>query len=329
MIIPNWNGRHLLARCLAAIAEQTWRDFQVIVVDNGSTDGSVEWLKENCPSVEVIVNQDNRGFAAAVNQAVQASSGPYVATLNNDAEPEPGWLEALVQAIECDERVGMCSSKMLFADRPEMINSTGICVDRVGIVWDRRIGELDTNDEQEPVQVFGACGGAALYRRAMLDQVGGFDQDFFAYLEDVDLAWRARLAGWRGLYVPAARVLHRYSATGGEDSPFKNFYLGRNKVWLIIKNYPLPVGLLYLPLVWLYDLGTLPYRKLFRGDWSAVWGRWSALRHWRVAWRKRHLLPDQASHSRWPDGMSPIISLGAIHTRLGRIVQRSAVETRS
>ena len=143
----------------------------------------------------------------------------------------------------------------------------------------------------------------------MLDQVGLFDEDFFAYLEDVDLAWRARRAGWRCLYVPAARVLHRHSATGIEGSPFKSYHLGRNKVWLIAKNYPFPAGLAYLPMAVFYDLGTLPCRNMLHGDLSAMRGRVDALRGWRVAWSKRGRVGG------WPVQMSPLTGLGRVHQR--------------
>ena len=323
VIVPNWNGRHLLVDCLSALSAQTWQDFEIIVVDNGSTDSSVSWLREHRPSVRVVANLENLGFPAAVNQGIRASDAPYVATLNNDAQVEPGWLAALVEAIESDARVGMCASKMLFVHSPEMINSAGVCIDRACMAWDRLGGEPDTNRETNPVQVFGACAGAALYRRVMLEQIAGFDEDFFAYLEDVDVAWRAQLVGWRCLYVPAARVLHHHSATSIEGSPFKNFYAGRSKVWLIIKDYPFPVGLLYLPLIVLYDLGTLPYRQMLRGDWSALRGRWNGLRHWRTAWRKRRWLPGHTSPSRWPEAMSPLASLWEVQFRMRRFARRT------
>ena len=133
VVIPTWNGRHLLDGCLAALGAQTCRDFEIVVVDNGSTDGTVAWLQEHRPDVRVIANAENRGFAAAVNQGIRASNSRYVVTLNNDAEPDPGWLAALVAAADSDPSVGMCASKMLFAERPLIINSTGICVDRAGI----------------------------------------------------------------------------------------------------------------------------------------------------------------------------------------------------
>jgi len=141
IVIPNWKGRSFLAPCLHALERQPFTDYVVIVVDNGSRDGSVEWVKRNYPRVQVIANEENRGFAAAVNQGIRVSHSRYVATLNNDTEAKPRWLEALVEAAESDPRVGMCASKMVFADRPGVINSRGISLDRAGIAWDRRGGE--------------------------------------------------------------------------------------------------------------------------------------------------------------------------------------------
>lgn len=287
VVIPNWNGRHLLGRCLGALVAQTWRDFEVVVVDNGSADDSVAYLAERFPAVRVIANAENRGFAAATNQGIRAGESRYVATLNNDTEVDPGWLAALVAAMERAPDVGMCASTMLFADRPGVINSTGIAIDRVGIAWDRRGGEPDNPAATLPEEIFGPCAGAALYRREMLDAVGLFDEDFFAYMEDVDLAWRARAAGWRCLYVPQARVLHHHSATGVEGSPFKSFHLGRNKVWLLAKNYPLRRLWRHLPLVVLYDGAAVLFALLVRRDLHALRGRLAGLRGIRQMWHRR------------------------------------------
>jgi len=277
VIILNWNGQHFLERCLKSLLTQTFQDFEIVLVDNGSEDGSVPFLEEHFPQVRVIINQENLGFAAANNQAIRATDSEFVATLNNDTEVESNWLEELVRAAETDGRVGACTSKMLFAHQPGMINSTGIALDRAGIAWDRRGGEQDDPAETEIVKVFGACAGAALYRRAMLDEIGLFDERFFAYLEDVDLAWRAQWADWKTLFVPTARVLHFHSGTGGEGSRFKNWHLGRNKVWVITKNYPWPQILWYLPIIVLYDLGSIPYTLIWRGDWGPALGRLAGL----------------------------------------------------
>jgi GT2 family glycosyltransferase len=290
LVILNWNGKRFLERCLQSLVAQSYRDFEVVLVDNGSTDGSVSFVSERFPQVRLIANRENRGFAAANNQAIRATDSEFVVTLNNDTEVAPEWLGELVGAADADPSVGACASRMLFADRPHMINSAGIALDKAGIAWDWRGGEGDDLQEREPVEVFGACAGAALYRRSMLDEIGLFDEDFFAYLEDVDLAWRAQWAGWCTLSVPTARVLHYHSGTAVEGSPFKNRLLGRNKVWLIAKNYPRPQLLWHLPLILLYDAGSLPYTLIVRGDWGPLRGRVEGLSAVRGALRKRRMV---------------------------------------
>jgi len=287
VVIPNWNGGALLAVCLETLSHQTFRDFEVCVVDNGSTDGSVAYLAQHFPCVRVIANAQNLGFAAAVNQGIRAGQSRYVAVLNNDTEVAPDWLAALVSTAERFPDAGMFASKMLFANDVQVINSTGVCVDRAGIVWDRRGGEIDDDREVAPVEIFGPCGGAALYRREMFGVIGLFDEDFFAYLEDVDLAWRACTAGWRCLYVPQACVLHRHSATGKEGSPFKSFHLGRNKVWLMVKNYPFRALWRYVPLLVFYDMMAVLFMLAVRGDVHTLRGRWAGWLQLRRMWRKR------------------------------------------
>lgn len=295
VVIVNFNGERYLERCLTSVLAQTYPSFEVVLVDNGSTDGSVALVREQFPSVRVIAAGENLGFAKANNVGIRATDSPLVATLNNDTWVEPDWLEQLVRVMESDpqacaersRRIGTCASKMLFAHQPDIINSAGVCVDPVGIAWDRLGGVPETADVEEPMDVFAACAGAALYRRTMLDDVGLFDEDYFIYLEDVDLSWRSQLMGWRTVYVPQARVYHVHSGTTQEASPFKNYHLARNKVWTVIKNYPSPHFWLYLPLILLYDVGTILYTLLVRGDTSALRGRLAAFRRLPEAWRKR------------------------------------------
>ncbi|MFN3705145.1 MAG: glycosyltransferase family 2 protein [Thermoflexales bacterium] len=292
VVIPTARGRRWLPTCIAALRAQTFRDFEVVVVDNGSSDGSAAWLAAQ-PDVRVIRNASNLGFAAACNQGIRAGDAPFVALLNDDAQPEPQWLEALLRAMREPQalvagvqpaQVGACASLMLFADRPGVVQSAGIAVDRAAIAWDRLRGyPADCAEAQRPREVFGASGGACLYRRAMLDAVGLFDERFFAYLEDVDLAWRAQRAGWRCLYVPQARVLHYTSATSGEGSAFKNRLLGRNKVWLAAKNARLRDA----PIIALYDLAAVVYAGIVRGEWSHLAGRLEGMRRIQEFARRR------------------------------------------
>lgn len=272
VVIPTWKGRAWLPDCIASLRAQTLPQAEIIVVDNGSRDGSAGWLAAQ-DDLRVITNPKNIGFAAAANQGFRAATAPFIALLNDDTRPDPRWLEALVQPMLADERIGACASLLVFADRPATVQSAGIAMDRAAIAWDR-LGGCPVAEAQQPGEVFGASGGAALYRRAMLDEVGLFDERFFAYLEDVDLAWRARTAGWRCVYVPVALVYHVTSATSGEGSPFKKQLLGRNKVWLVAKNAPLHD----LPLILAYDLAAVLHAGLARGDWHHLVGRLRGLR---------------------------------------------------
>ncbi len=288
VIIPNWNGRQLLTECLAALRAQTFRDFEIIVVDNGSHDGSLEWLLDHAPEVIVIRNEVNLGFAAANNQGFQAARAPLIVALNNDALPEPDWLQVLVETAERETWAGMLACRILRRDPAGVIDSLGIEVDRAGVAWNRAWGRPYTDRlVNTPCEVFGPSGAAALYRRALLDQIGLFDEDLFAYYEDVDLAWRAQWAGWRCLYVPGAVVHHVHSATSKLGSPFKARLLGRNKWWVIAKNYPFASLWYYLPAMLLLDLGAALVTSIRGRHVAALQGRWAALRGWGKIWRKR------------------------------------------
>ncbi|MBN1937161.1 MAG: glycosyltransferase family 2 protein [Anaerolineae bacterium] len=287
LIVLTWNGLANLQHCLPSVFFQLGADDQLVVIDNGSTDDSLAWVATHYPAALLIRNETNRGFAAAVNQGIRATDSEFVVTLNDDTLVAPGWLDALLEAAQ-DERMGMCACKMLLAGDPTRFDSAGIEVDRAGIAWNRWFGEpVSAHPVAAPQEVFGPCGGAALYRRSMLDQVGLFDEDFFAYYEDVDLAWRARHAGWQCLYAPAAQVTHAHSATGNRVSGLKRYHLGRNKWWTILKNYPQPQLWLALPIILAYDLaaalgGCIHDRRL-----DALRGRRDAFRQWRRFWMKR------------------------------------------
>jgi GT2 family glycosyltransferase len=292
VVIPNWNGVALLPACLDALRAQTYRDHSVVVVDNGSHDDSLAVLARY-PEVRVLRFGRNRGFGAATNAGIRATASPYVATLNNDAIPGAGWLAALVAAAERDPAVGMCASRMVFAGQPDVLNSCGIALDRTGIAWDLLGGE-PVGADRDLTEPFGPCAGAALYRRAMLDAVGLFEERFFAYLEDVDLAWRARRAGWRCRYVADAEVAHHHSATAGEGSATKRYLLGRNKVWLVARNYPAAQLWRWLPLVVAYDAAAVGYALVARRETAALRGRLAGLAGLPAALRDRQRLQSQA-----------------------------------
>lgn len=273
VIIVNWNGRHYLECCLVSALRQTYPDYEVVVVDNASTDGSVAFVQSRFPEVRVLAQAANMGFAAGNNIGIQATRGPYIATLNADTEAEPGWLAALVAGMEAAPDIGMCASKMLFLNDRGRIDSTGIAIDRAGIAWDRDGGRRDKEAGLSPDEVFGPCAGAALYRRTMIERIGGFDERFFYLYEDVDLAWRARLAGWRCRYCPEARVYHVHAGAGTEGTPLKRYLLARNRVLTLIKNYPRPQWLAYAPLILLYELLAVGYALIARQDIHALRGR--------------------------------------------------------
>lgn len=293
IIIPNWNGKRHLETCLPAVFAQTFPHFEVVLVDNASTDGSVELVKGRFPQVNLIVNESNLGFAAANNIAIRATSAPYVATLNNDTQVEAGWLSELMRVIASDPGLGMAASKILYMKPPHLIDSSGIGVSRAGLAWNRCNGTQDDPLEVEPYEVFGPSAAAALYRRAMLDEVGLFDEAYFAYYEDTDLAWRARLMGWRCLYVPTARVYHAHSATSRYGSRFKRYLLSRNELWTILKNYPSPDLWLRLPEILFFDLFSMTYRMILERSWSPVLGRLAALGCLRPMFHQRQVIQKQ------------------------------------
>ncbi len=242
VIIVNWNGRDYLEDSLRSVERQVFRDFEVLVVDNGSEDGSVRMIREQFPWVtEIIENRQNLGFGVANNQAIERARGRYVVLLNNDTEVEPGWLGALVTAAEADSSVGMCASKILNFDRRDEIDNTGHLIYPDGLNRGRGRLETDRGQYDEAREALFPSGCAALYRKDMLDEIGLFDDTFFAYGDDTDLGLRGRLAGWGCVFVPEARVYHRYSATTGQYSPQKAFLVERNRVWVAVKTLPLPM----------------------------------------------------------------------------------------
>ncbi len=240
VIIPTWNGAHHLTVCLDSLGRQDCGPFETIVVDNGSTDGTRD-LMAAYPAVVTIWLPANIGFAGAVNAGIDRARADVIVLLNNDTEVEPGWLAALVRGLEAAPGAGMATSKVRLFDRRETLHTTGDTVDRAGQAANRGVWEVDRGqfDGDDARWVFGASGAAAAYRRAMLDDVGVFEARFGSYYEDVDLAWRARLRGWRCVFVPDAVVYHKLSATGG--GPVASYHVARNRAWTIQRCYPSPL----------------------------------------------------------------------------------------
>jgi len=236
VIIPNWNGAHLLPTCLNSLRRQSCGGREIIVVDNASTDGSLELLARDYPDVHVVDLPRNAGFTGACNAGIRKSSGEFVALLNSDTEADEHWLEQVVAAFERHPEAGLIASKMFLFDRRDTLHTAGDFVRLDGTPGNRGVWQRDEGQFDREEYVFSACGGSAAYRRAMLNEIGLLDEDFFFSLEDVDLAWRAQLAGWKCVFAPQAVVYHKLAATGG--GPTASFYDGRNMIWVIAKNYP-------------------------------------------------------------------------------------------
>jgi len=257
VIILNWNGKKFLQECLDSLGAQTYRDFETILIDNGSTDNSAAFVQELYPWVRLVALPENTGFSGGNNRGLAECRGDYIVTLNNDTKVEPEFIAELVKVAESDSAIGMVAAKMLNFYETGRIDSVGIRVTTAGLGVNRGVGETDRGQYDAAGEVFGACAGAALYRRAMLDEVGFFDAAFFAYYEDTDLAWRARLAGWRCVTAPGAVVYHVHSATSGRMSPFTVYQVQRNKWYTIIKNWPASILLKRIPLIATFDLAAL------------------------------------------------------------------------
>ena len=256
IIVLNWNGRRWLEGCLGALGQQTGRAFEVVVVDNASTDGSVELVRERFPQCQVVALDANLGFAAGNNAGARGATGPYLAFLNNDTEVEAGWLNALVEAVERDPRTGLVSSQVVFMDRPDVIDSAGDGYLRCGGGFKHRHGQPAVRHTGDG-EVFGACGAAFLIRRELFETLGGFDEDLFMVYEDVDLSYRARLRGARCTYASAARVRHAGSASLGRVSDRAVYYGQRNLEWTWLKNSPRSILWRSLASHLLYDLAGL------------------------------------------------------------------------
>lgn len=246
VVIPNYNGIKYLSDCLKALEEQEAGspEFTVLVVDNGSTDGSERQLAELWPDVQKIFLKENTGFCHAVNVGIQASETPYVILLNNDTKVKSGFIKCLYETIQRDNKIFSVSARMLMWDRPDLIDDAGdrYCV--LGWAYSRGKGKAAARYDKA-VEVFSACGGAAIYRKSVFEEIGYFDEEHFAYLEDLDIGYRARIHGYRNFYEPSAKVLHFGSAsTGSRYNERKTILSSANNVYVIGKNMPL------LQLIW-------------------------------------------------------------------------------
>ena len=280
IIIPHLNGRHHLDDCLQSLRRQTWRDFEALLVDNGSTDGTQDYVAENYPEVKLIQLPENRGFTGACNAGWQAARGEIIILLNNDTEADPRWLAEVMAAFDRHPRAGSIASKMLLFDRRDHLHTAGDFYRMDGIPGNRGVWQADMGQFDQEEMVFSACGGSSAYRRALLDEIGFLDDDFFFSCEDVDVGWRANLAGWEVWYAPTAVIYHKLKATGGAVTG--SYYDGRNFLYLIWKNYPASLlrqngrliarAQLNITKEALQNWRGEAARARLRGQWAGLWG---------------------------------------------------------
>lgn len=287
VVIVNWNGEGILNRCLQALKAQTFQDFELILVDNASTDKSIDSVEEFWPEVQLIKLERNLGFAIANNIGARQARGQWLALLNNDAFPAPDWLEQLVSAGRRYSESAFFASKLIKVSDESNLESTGDIYHVSGNAWHRDYNQPEGEAIKEEGEVFSACAAAALYNRQIFEKVGGFDEDYFSHLEDVDLGFRLQLQGYSCMYVPSARVLHVGSASFGQESDLTVYQVHRNTVWTFFKNMPTHQLWKYLLAHLISNVVFLIYYSL-RGQWRAIWrAKFDAFRQLPLIWRKR------------------------------------------
>jgi GT2 family glycosyltransferase len=287
VVIPNWNGRAFLPACLGALGNQTYRELEIVLADNHSTDDSVAFAREHYPNVKVVGLDENFGFARAMNAGISASEGEYIACLNNDTEASPQWLSELVACMERHPNAAAIASKMLDQRRPGLLDGAGDIMTRYLRAYPRGRGEQDAGQYDEELEVFGASGGASLWRAEALHEIGLFDEDLFAYYEDVDLSFRARLAGNECWYAPRAVVLH---AGGGTSTPaegkFTHYHAVRNRWSVIVKDAPSALLWRNAPRIAIAELFSL-VRAARERKLRLVFSAYRDVLHHLPAWRRR------------------------------------------
>ncbi len=297
VVIANHNGERHLPVVLSALRAQSFGDFEVIVVDDASRDDSALLVERDFPEVRLIVNRANAGFAVTCNTGAAAADGRYVVMLNSDTEPAPQWLEALAVACVQNPAAAAVASKMLLFDKRTVLHTTGDTMGRDGLAHNRGAWERDNGQYDAGRAIFSACGGAAAYRRDIWQALGGFDEHFWMYLEDVDYGFRAQLAGFGSAYAPDARVYHHLSGSSGDV--MASYYVGRNSLWVIAKN--MPSGLL-------------------RANWAAIAGA-----QLRIAGDALRAIQGKAARARLRGQVAGLLGLGTALVQRKQIQQARAI----
>jgi len=263
VIIANWNGKHHLEECLDSLSKQSFKAFETILVDNGSLDGSIEFVEKNFSAVKIVRLDKNEGFCRGNNIGLQHARGDFIALLNNDTLVEMHWLEELYKAMTKHSHVGICASCIVNYYFPDILDTAGDAFDLCGVGY--KVGEgMSVTEFREKRYVFGACAGAVLYRRSMIDEIGFFDERFFAVGEDIDLSFRAILAGYKCLYIPDAIVYHKVNQTVGRNSDFLLYQSRRNVEFTFLKNMPFALMVVAFPLHIIYNLLTFVQALLYK-----------------------------------------------------------------
>jgi len=287
VIIVNWNGGILLKECLFRLMNQSYTATRILVMDNGSTDGS-EKFAEQISGITLRHLGNNLGFAAANNRAIEECDTDFVVLLNPDAFAEPNWLEQLVHAAQKNPNVAAFGSRQLVHGKPDTLDGIGDIYHISGLVWRNGYGRTQSEADQVTKEIFSPCAGAVLYSREALLKVGGFDEDFFCYVEDVDLGFRLRLAGYKSIYVPEAVVHHVGSAsTGGQHSDFSIYHGHRNLVWTFIKNMPGILLWVLLPVHLILNIVSICYFSILGKGSVILRSKWDALKGIPAMWNKR------------------------------------------
>lgn len=297
VIIPNWNGKHLLKACLDSLIKQTVKNFEVIVVDNGSTDGSAGYLRKFYPQDKIIELDKNIGFAPAVNLGIKQALGEYIVLLNNDTKVDKNCLKYLLQSADKIKAAGFVAAKMLQFYNPELIDSAGDYINAAGHGSNIGRGERDSEKFNQGKFVFSATGGGCLIKRSVFKKVGLFDDDYFAYFEDMDLCFRAQLKGFKVYFEPRAIIYHIHKATSNKNRPFTEYLQFRNMTMTVIKNFPKTLLLHdfnWLKIV-LVNLNTIRYLATKGMFWQAIRADWYILTHILKILKKRRAVQSAKS----------------------------------